>query len=461
MNRKNSVSVSVVILIFVLALSGLVSAQEDAHPFLGVGIEPDQAGALISQVMPGSPAATAGLQVGDIITAVNGSDVTAETLASTIQALGIGENVTLDVLRDGETIDLQAALAARPAAPSINLPFESRPYLGVTLEQTDNGVVIRQITPQSPAAAAGLQVDDVITAINGTTMTTREAVVSAIQALKAGDSVSLEIRRGDETLTVETTLSSRFEANLGTVPGMMNFGIVYSANTQEWGINTLSEDNPLYTAGLRAGDKITAFDGTALDPAALADYLSDMAADQNVTLTVDRNGETMEITASADVLKTLGTIRFGMGQLFDRNAIPFNLPGMARLGVTFVMLDEQTASEKNISITDGALITEIAANSPAETAGLQVDDVITAVNGDKVDAERTLRDRLFAYEPGDEITLDILRGGESMAIKVTLGQPEMNSDMMPFNLEQLMPFFGPNGRFQFELPPSAPVVPNI
>ncbi len=468
MNRKNIVSISVVILIFVLALSalGLVSAQDDTQAFLGVGIEPDQAGALISQIMPDSPAASAGLQVGDIITALNGSDVTAETLASTIQGLTVGDNVTLDVLRDGETLDLQAALAARPEESTAVRPFESQPYLGVSLEETDNGVVIREVVPQSPADEAGLQIEDVIVSINGTAVTTREEAVSAIQALKVGDNVSLEIMRDNETLTVEATLGSRFEVNMQDIPGMMRFGVTYNAETQQWEINALSEDSGLYTAGLREGDKITAFDGEARDPAALADYLKDLPADQNVTLTVDRNGESMEITATAELLKTLNEFQFGMGQFFGRDGIPFELPfnlaGTARLGVTFVTLDEQAAADNNVSVTDGALITEVAADSPAADAGLQVNDVVTAVNGEKVDAEHTLRDRLVAYEPGDVITLDVLRGSETLTIEATLGQPEMGRDMMPFNLEQLMPFFGPDGQFHFELPPgSAPAVPNI
>jgi S1-C subfamily serine protease len=467
-NRKNIVSVSVVILVFVVALSalGLVGAQDDPHPFLGVGIEPDQAGALISQIMPNSPAASAGLQVGDIITAVNGSDVTAESLASTIQALTVGDNVKLNVLRDGETLDLQAALAARPEESTAVRPFESQPYLGVTLEDGDNGVVIREVAPQSPAADAGLQADDVIVSINGTAVTTREEAVTAIQALKAGDNVSLEIKRGDETLTIEATLSSRFEVNIQTIPGMMNFGVTYNAENQQWEINALSEDSALYTAGLREGDKITAFNGEARDPSALADYLKDMAADQNVTLTVDRDGESMEITAAADALKTLGEFRMGIGQLFGGNSVPFDLPfsmsGMGQLGVQFQTLDTQIAADKNLTVTDGALVTEVATGSPAADAGLQVDDVVTAVSGEKVDAEHTLRDRLVAYEPGDVITLDVLRGTESLTVEATLAQPEMSSDMMPFNLEQMIPFFGPDGHFQFELPPAAaPAAPNI
>jgi hypothetical protein len=80
-----------------------------------------------------------------------------------------------------------------------------------------------------------------------------------------------------------------------------------------------------------------------------------------------------------------------------------------------------------------------------------VDDIVTAVDGDKVDAERTLRDRLLAYEPGDEVTLDVLRGSETMQIDVTLGQFEMPADVMPF-------FKGKGGLpFEFRLGPLGPL----
>jgi hypothetical protein len=73
-----------------------------------------------------------------------------------------------------------------------------------------------------------------------------------------------------------------------------------------------------------------------------------------------------------------------------------------------------------------------------------VNDIITAVNNEPVDAEHTLRDRLVAYEPDDIVSLEVSRGSETLTIDATLGQPEMS---------EMMPFFGPNGNgFDFELP---------
>jgi membrane-associated protease RseP (regulator of RpoE activity) len=61
------------------------------------------------------------------------------------------------------------------------------------------------------------------------------------------------------------------------------------------------------------------------------------------------------------------------------------------------------------------------ADTPAAAADLQEGDIILAVDGDVVDQERTLPDRLYAYEPGDTVTLTVLRDGEEMEVEVTLG----------------------------------------
>ena len=133
--------------------------------------------------------------------------------------------------------------------------------------------------------------------------------------------------------------------------------------------------------------------------------------------------------------------------------MPFQyMYGNGRLGVTFQTLDADIAKTNNLTVTDGALITAVEPGTPAEKAGLKVNDVITAVDGDKVDQERTLRDRLIAYEPGDTVTLTVLRDGTSQDIQATLDQPPMpamggGNGHFPFNFN----FQGPRG-FPFGRP---------
>jgi len=110
----------------VLALSALgVSAQDQGNqepPFLGILFGPDDAGALITQVMPGSPAADADIQQGDIVTAVGDETVTADNLREMVQSHAPGDVLDLTILRDGESMDVSVTLGTMPERPGDAAP---------------------------------------------------------------------------------------------------------------------------------------------------------------------------------------------------------------------------------------------------------------------------------------------------------------------------------------------------
>ena len=69
----------------------------------------------------------------------------------------------------------------------------------------------------------------------------------------------------------------------------------------------------------------------------------------------------------------------------------------------------------------GALITEVLPSTPAEEAGLQVGDIVTAVDRTPVDRVHELSNILGEYEPGDRVTLTLWRLGQSQTVRVILG----------------------------------------
>ncbi|MFQ6001759.1 MAG: S1C family serine protease [Anaerolineae bacterium] len=71
---------------------------------------------------------------------------------------------------------------------------------------------------------------------------------------------------------------------------------------------------------------------------------------------------------------------------------------------------------------EGALVTKVEPESPAEEAGIKMGDIITAVDGLEIDEDHPLRDLILDHEPGEKITLTLSRGGESREIRVTLGE---------------------------------------
>jgi S1-C subfamily serine protease len=123
-------------------------------------------------------------------------------------------------------------------------------------------------------------------------------------------------------------------------------------------------------------------------------------------------------------------------------AIPINIakPIMAQavageqltrpyLGIIYQAVDKSVADENKLPIDYGAWIAPdtgsgdppIVAGSPAEQAGLQSGDIITAVDGHRVDAGAGLDDVLSLYKPGDTLTLDVLRDGQTVSVEITLG----------------------------------------
>lgn len=178
-------------------------------------------GAMIVEVLTDTPAAKAGLVAGDVISAVNGVTVDmSNTLAALIGQRKPGDRVTLDVLgQNRQSRTVTVTLGANPddsskaylgvqytfAGPMWGRRvFPSTPRLPRAPVSTE--IVVRSVVTGSPAAFAGLKVDDVILSLDGAGMDDPRALVDAIGKRKPGDTVTLEVKRGDETLKVTATL---------------------------------------------------------------------------------------------------------------------------------------------------------------------------------------------------------------------------------------------------------------
>ncbi|MGA7178501.1 MAG: DegQ family serine endoprotease [Thiobacillaceae bacterium] len=173
-------------------------------------------GALISDIERGSPADKAGLKVGDIIRTVDGHPiVNSIDLPSLIGESMPGQEVTLDIWRDGKLEKLSASLGdAKNIKAEIaeNSASQQNGKLGLALrplqpdEQEESGLkgglVVEDVT--GAAARAGVQQGDVILSVNGTPVSDVEQMRKLIA--KADKSIALLIQRGDTRIFVPVNL---------------------------------------------------------------------------------------------------------------------------------------------------------------------------------------------------------------------------------------------------------------
>lgn len=264
-------------------------AERNSRPFLGLQVylggavedvvqEPlllplmsATVGAQVAEVVDDSPASAAGLQVGDVITAVDGRELGGESsLAEIIGAYQPGDVVSLTVARGDageETLELEVTLGANPddaeraflgirfneIAAFQDMQDQIMPFFqergdrmmpfgrgfGQTVPETPAmpddritaGAIVRAVVADGPAANAGLQDSDVITALDGEAVDGPQALIDAVAARQPGDTVTLTVTRAgeDAELEIEVVLGenpdSADKAYLGVSIGayMMRF----------------------------------------------------------------------------------------------------------------------------------------------------------------------------------------------------------------------------------------------
>ncbi len=92
------------------------------------------------------------------------------------------------------------------SVPQLAIPAMSG-VLGVRLGDEENGVVVEDVISDSPAEKVGIQAGDVITHVDGKETATREELIRTVRTYRPGTTVSVTIRRGDETLDISVTLA--------------------------------------------------------------------------------------------------------------------------------------------------------------------------------------------------------------------------------------------------------------
>ncbi len=173
------------------------------------------AGALVSSVEKGGPAAKAGLEPGDVILGINGKEVVnSSELPAIVAAITPGSSANLQVWRKGVTrqIDVEVGKFADEKVASNDTPEAAKGRLGVVVRaltpeerrsaELASGVVVQDVS--GAAARAGMQPGDVILSINDQRITSAEQLRSLVA--KAGKHVAVLVERGDSRIFIPIDL---------------------------------------------------------------------------------------------------------------------------------------------------------------------------------------------------------------------------------------------------------------
>jgi S1-C subfamily serine protease len=178
---------------------------EDLAPGFGV---PERTGVLVANVMPGGPAETAGIKIGDVIVEFGGAAIR-ETpdLQRRVAAVTPGQPTEMKVFREGQPTTLRVTVGEMPTDEPVAAAEATDEQWGLRIEPVPaelaqavptpggGGVVVVDVASGSPAEAAGLKRGDVILEIGGKPIPDADAFTRELAAVPPGQAVRVYIHR--------------------------------------------------------------------------------------------------------------------------------------------------------------------------------------------------------------------------------------------------------------------------
>ena len=428
--------IRLLVLVALLATSAIALAQDDMEtaaetqtmPFIGVRYWGVDEGILVTGIVPNSPAAIVDLAPGDLVSAFDETAIDFSSIRDALLTYVAGDTISLSVERDGSAFTTDVTLIARPedlfSNPDYALPLDLA-SVGLYVHQCQDKVYIVAALTGSAVAEAGFQPYDRLLSVDGDAIDSIGAADLAVSDLDEGDELAFTVLRGDRELTMKVIVEDhrrrdprhrprprpRLADDYNGVYETSGIKLVYADAFTE--IQHLSDDHEWYASGLRQYDLVSAANGAPLADA------KNFFADDTIRLTVERADSTIhfEVPASSAPL-----LMFGLDapESQDRSEWLGLHEKQVTLGVRYIQLEADSPYFEGSAVRSGAYVAEVIEGLPAGEAGIQVGDVIVAVEGEAATLEIDLRNRIYFHQPGDTVTLDILRDGEMMQVDVAL-----------------------------------------
>lgn len=328
----------------------------------GVMVEAEGAagsGLRVLEVVAGSNAAVAGLQVDDRVIKIDEQAIaTVDDLRAALALWRVGRVANIEFHRGASKMhaSIEVGTAGGPSPRLIKsgakLTTETPrkrvpPFLGVRLDQGDGGLLIIEVIAGTSAEAMGMRANDLLTGINGAVVQSQDDLRKIMSGLAAGDSVTIAVKRAGTHLELSGTLKAR-EGTAGAPPA-------------EPGAPSPNSDDPVGAA---------------------------------------------QPMPAASLIPSVGVVR----PVAAGTTVP------APLGRPFVGFELEEA------LAGGAVrIVGVDADGPAATAGLRVGDRLLQLDGSPGVGLDTLRETLSRRRPGDLLVLLVERDTKTLEVTVVLG----------------------------------------
>lgn len=213
---------------------------------------------------------------------------------------------------------------------------------------------------------------------------------------------------GISTQTVDYTLAEGFDLDV-------DYGAI---------VNYVYDDSPAEKAGLRDGDIIVKVNGkkvTGSDD--LIDAIEDAGVGSELSLTVIRDGseQTFSAVLTERPAKRERVVHINRS---GHDPIVIDIPHFSRvyLGVRIMDMSRQLGEYFGVEQGNGALITEVEPDSPAEKAGLKAGDVLVRIDTERVFDRSDVRYVLEDKEAGDVVEATVIRRGQEETMNVELDE---------------------------------------
>jgi len=159
--------------------------------------------------MPGTAAAKAGIQPGDVVTEFDGKIITDATALSVEAGLaGVGKSVPVKIFREGKYLTLRMTLEAlnQEVAVIKKSELKSLEELGLSVatykDQQIQGAKVVEVNPQSMAAMADIKKDDIIVKVNNQLIKDAASLAALVTQAPARAILRILMRRGHSTIFV-------------------------------------------------------------------------------------------------------------------------------------------------------------------------------------------------------------------------------------------------------------------